>query len=215
MPFLLLPKTGFYPMVCPASRFVTDALIPGRGCGIVLEKGGMGMKLRRFLCLMLLGLMLTGCAGRRVKTNDLAGCWYMGSDGTYRYFSRFEESGTMEILQISAETGEVAFRLTGSYTLEKGTLLRTYATAVPEDAALAQPAELTLKEGSLILDYGELRESWSLLSGQAWALCCSAGPRVECPDCAGLGTHGLRDELPLWCRTCCGLGVLPEDTPGS
>lgn len=172
------------------------------------------MKLRNLMALLLIGLLLAGCAAAAVQPQELTGCWYMGDDGEYRYLARFGSDGSFEILQTlpDASAGEsaVTFRLAGTYALEGNVLTRQYETEVAPDSALATPAELQLRDGALILSYGGLTESWPRLSEAAEALCLSGGPAESCGECAGLGILGYREELPLWCGGCSGLGVVAE-----
>lgn len=169
------------------------------------------MKLGRILTLLLVCALLAGCGGA-VGQEDLTGCWYMGQDLEYRYLVRFSGDGSFEILQTlrhdpTPETA-VVFRLPGNYTLEDGVLTRNYETEIAPDSALALPAELELNKNALILSYGGLTESWPRLTEEAEALCLGQAPAVECENCGGLGILGHRDDLPIWCRDCCGLGIV-------
>lgn len=171
------------------------------------------MKLRKIICLALACLLLAACGGS-IAGEDIEGCWLMGQDLEYRYLARFGGGGSMEILWVRTDSGgddPVAFRMEGRYALEGNVLTREYDREIPENSALGLPAELTIRDGGLILDYGELSEYWARLSEEAEALCLSGKPGVECPDCEGLGIRGIREDLPLWCETCCGLGAVMEE----
>ena len=167
------------------------------------------MKLRKLICLGLVCLLLTACGGT-VRQEDLTGCWLMGQDREYRYLSRFGSDGSMEILFVPRGDWTEVFTIGGSYSLQEGTLNRTYSRETPENSVLNLPARLEIRGGALILDYGELTECWAKLTPEAEALCHDPEGGAECPDCAGLGIRGIREELPLFCETCCGLGIVAE-----
>lgn len=167
------------------------------------------MKFRRIASLLLLVVLLAGC-GRGAAQEDLTGCWLMGQDREYRYLSRFHADGTMELVFVPQGDWAEVFTVQGSYRLENGTLIREYVREIPENSALGLPAALEIRNGGLILDYGDFAESWARLTPAAESLCLSREPGVECADCGGLGIRGIRDDLPLWCETCCGLGYAAE-----
>ncbi len=167
------------------------------------------MKLRKLLCLGLVCLLLTACGGW-VQQEDLTGCWLMGQDREYRYLSRFSSDGKMEILFVPRGDWAEVFAIEGSYTLEEGTLTRTYDRETPENSVLNLPARLEIRDGALILDYGELTECWAKLTPEAEALCHRSEGTIECPRCEGLGIRGIREDTPIWCETCCGLGIVAE-----
>lgn len=168
------------------------------------------MKMRKMICLLLMGLMLAGCAGT-VQQEDISGCWYMGCDREYRYLTRFDGSGNFEILWVPKGDWAEVFPIEGSYTLEEGILNRTYSREMPENSVLTLPAALTLRDGALILSYGEMNESWPRLTAEAESFCLSRQAGKDCGSCAGLGILGYRNDLPVWCGDCCGVGAVAEE----
>ncbi len=167
------------------------------------------MKLRRIVSLLMLCLLLAGCGGA-VNQRSLSGCWLMGQDREYRYFSRFHADGSMELVFAPRGDWAEVFTVQGHYTLEDGVLYRTYEREISDNSVLMLPAQLEIQGNGLILNYGEFTESWASMTPEAEALCLSGEHGTECADCAGLGIRDIRDELPLWCKTCCGLGYVDE-----
>ena len=169
------------------------------------------MKFRTLLSFLLIAALLAGCAAGLVQAGQLEGCWFMGSDREYFYLTRFASDGSFEILWVPRGGRTEIFTIEGSYTLEDGVLNRVYQREMPENSALTLPAELKLRDGALILSYGELRECWAKLTPEAESLCLTGAGSVQCPECQGLGIRGIRDDLPLWCEECCGLGIVAQE----